>query len=122
MPVDERRERLIASVTVSPPLIGRAAAPTDRNDGQRQRSRIGEHVSGFGQERYRVRVVATSGLDHCEACENDERDDQPTLAGVTSVARAITTAVVIVMVMAVVPVRVRHELGTPASACILETL
>lgn len=72
-------------------------------------------MRGLGKESNRVREVATDGLDHREACENDERNEQPTLAGIMRVpVWARTGSVARVMVNAVVLVGVRHDLGTLA--------
>jgi len=136
--VHECREGLVAPVPVSASLIGRAAAPADRNERHDQGCRIRKHMGGFGKERDRVREVPAHGLDDREAAENQQCNEQPAPAGIVRMAmRAPPMAVAVPMAMAVsmlmlvlmlmsgmravlrvkmvvvMLVRVRHEPGTP---------
>jgi hypothetical protein len=95
-------------------------------------------VGRLGKECERVREVAACSLDQRKASENPERDEKPALAdfvGVTMGAEAVSAVpmpmpmpmrsmrgMARVGMIAVTLVRVRHELGSPDSDCILETL
>jgi Cd(II)/Pb(II)-responsive transcriptional regulator len=60
----------------------------------------------LGEERERVREVSANGLDYREASENQQRNEQPALAGLMS----MLMRTVAMMVIAVGLVRVRHGL------------
>jgi hypothetical protein len=96
-------------------------------------------VRGLCKKSDRVREIPTDGLDDREACENQQRNQQPALAGIARVvmrpvimpvpmrrvrvmARVMARVMTRVIVRTVMFVRVRHEPGTGASGCILETL
>ncbi|MHB8815222.1 MAG: hypothetical protein ACYDAE_18375 [Steroidobacteraceae bacterium] len=92
-------------------------------------------MSGFGNERDRVRKVPAGGLYRREGPQNYQRDEEPTLTGIMGMAmrtmgmravpmamRVVVVVVVVVtqmravarvVVIAVMLVRMRHELGNP---------
>ena len=85
-------------------------------------------MGGLGEKRDRVRQVPAGGLDYRKASENHQRDEEPTLAdllrmtmGMVAVARrAVAVPVLMIrmrgvarVVIAVMLVRVWHELGSP---------
>jgi hypothetical protein len=100
LPVDERRERPIAAVTVSAARIGGPARHPRCNHRQQQRRGIGQHVRGLGEQRDRVREVATGRLDQGETAENRQREDQAALAAIGSMTVPMCAAAVMVVFLA----------------------
>jgi len=108
-------------------------------------------VGSFRKQRDRICEVPACGFDERKACEDEQCNEQPTIAGpmrvtmravaVTVVARTTASmpppmpvcmlvltivsgmrSVASVLVLAVMIVRVWHEVGKPVSGYILETL
>lgn len=61
----------------------------------------------FGQERDRVREVAANGLDHRKACEDQQRNENPTPANVMPMLVRAVAMSVPVSVRVPVPMTVR---------------